>query len=169
MFTSMPVYALLVGQMGHDWAFFILVTDLPKYLNDVMQVPIKKNALFASLPFALMWIISIISGILADFLIKHQYLSITVVRKIMTAAGAFGPALFALLASYAGCDELEVVIHLCLCLGSMGIYYAGVRLTPNDLSPNYAATLMAITNGVGAITGILAPYSVGIMTPNVSI
>ncbi|XP_065355487.1 putative inorganic phosphate cotransporter [Calliphora vicina] len=169
IFTSMPMYALLVGQVGHDWAFYILVTDLPKYLNDVMQIPIKKNALFSSLPFALMWIISIIAGIVSDALIKNEYLSITVVRKIMTTAGAFGPALFAILASYAGCNELEVITHFCLCLGTMGFYYAGVRLTPNDLSPNYAGTLMAITNGFGAFAGIIAPYSVGLMTPNTTI
>ncbi|XP_037805952.1 LOW QUALITY PROTEIN: putative inorganic phosphate cotransporter [Lucilia sericata] len=169
IFLSMPMYALLVAQVGHDWAFYILVTDLPKYLNDVMQIPIKKNALYSSLPFALMWIVSIFAGILADFLIKHEVLSLTIVRKIMTSVAAFGPALFAILASYAGCNEWEVIIYFCLCLGTMGFYYAGVRLTPNDLSPNYAGTLMAITNGFGSFAGILAPYSVGLMTPNTTI
>ncbi|KAM7352154.1 uncharacterized protein ACRADG_004794 [Cochliomyia hominivorax] len=169
IFTSMPVYAMLVAQVGHDWAFYILVTDLPKYLNDVMQIPIRTNALYSSLPFALMWIISIIAGIISDYFIKHEFLSITVVRKIMTSVGAIAPALFSILASFAGCDKFQVILHFCLCLGSMGFYYAGVRLTPNDLSPNYSGILMAITNGIGAFTGILAPYSVGLMTPNTTI
>lgn len=51
----------------------------------------------------------------------------------------------------------------------MGTFYAGMKLNPLDLSPNYSATLMAITNGIGSITGIVTPYLVGALTPNVSI
>lgn len=43
-----------------------------------------------------------------------------------------------------------------------------MKVNPLDLSPNYAGVLMAITNGIGAITGIIAPYLVGVLTPNVS-
>lgn len=54
-------------------------------------------------------------------------------------------------------------------MGLMGTFYPGMKVNPLDLSPNYAGSLMAVTNGIGAITGIIAPYVVGIMTPNVSI
>jgi len=37
------------------------------------------------------------------------------------------------------------------------------------MSPNYAGTLMAITNGIGAITGVISPYLVGVMTPNATL
>lgn len=50
----------------------------------------------------------------------------------------------------------------------MGTFYPGMKVNPLDLSPNYAGSLMAITNGIGAITGIIVPYVVGVMTPNVS-
>lgn len=50
----------------------------------------------------------------------------------------------------------------------MGIYYAGLRLTPIDMSPNYAGFLTAISNGLGSLAGITAPYLAGWMTPNVS-
>lgn len=71
-------------------------------------------------------------------------------------------------ASYAGCNRLAVVVLFTICMGLMGTYYAGMKLGPLDMSPNYAGTLMAITNGIGAITGVVAPYLVGVMTPNVS-
>lgn len=35
-----------------------------------------------------------------------------------------------------------------------------------DLSPNYSGTLMAVVNGIGAISGIITPYIVAVMTPN---
>lgn len=53
-------------------------------------------------------------------------------------------------------------------MGFMGAYYSGMKVNALDLSPNYAASIMAIVNGIGAITGIVAPYLVGVLTPNVS-
>lgn len=81
---------------------------------------------------------------------------------------AFGPAIFMVAASYAGCDQTAVVILFTICMGLMGAFYAGMKLSPLDMSPNYAGTLMAITNGIGAITGVITPFLVGVMTPNVS-
>lgn len=42
-----------------------------------------------------------------------------------------------------------------------------MKVNPLDLSPNYAGSLMALTNGIGSLTGIAAPYAVGVMTPHV--
>lgn len=70
-------------------------------------------------------------------------------------------------ASYAGCDRALVVALFTLAMGFMGTFYPGMKVNPLDLSPNYAGSLMAVTNGIGAITGIIVPYVVGIMTPNV--
>lgn len=50
----------------------------------------------------------------------------------------------------------------------MGTFYPGMKVNPLDLSPNYAGSLMALTNGIGAMTGVAAPWMVGYMTPNVS-
>lgn len=61
-----------------------------------------------------------------------------------------------------------VVALFTIAMGLMGTFYPGMKVNPLDLSPNYAGSLMAVTNGIGAITGIIAPYVVGIMTPNVS-
>jgi len=34
----------------------------------------------------------------------------------------------------------------------MGAYYAGMKLSPLDMSPIYAGTLMTITNNIGVMT-----------------
>ena len=41
-----------------------------------------------------------------------------------------------------------------------------MKVNALDLSPNYSGTLMAITNGIGALTGIITPYIVGVLAPN---
>ena len=78
------------------------------------------------------------------------------------------PAIFIVAASYAGCDRMTVVVLFTVAMGFMGAYYSGMKVNALDLSPNYAGALMAIVNGIGAITGIVAPYLVGVLTPDVS-
>lgn len=78
-----------------------------------------------------------------------------------------GPGIFIVAASYAGCDRALVVALFTIAMGIMGTFYPGMKVNSLDLSPNYAGTLMALTNGIGAITGILTPIIVGYMTPDV--
>lgn len=84
-------------------------------------------------------------------------------------AAAVVPGMFLLGASYAGNDVALVVVLFSLGMGLMGFWYPGARLNSNDLSPNYAATIMAISNGIGALAGAATPYVVGILVPNVSV
>lgn len=53
-------------------------------------------------------------------------------------------------------------------MGFIGTYYPSMKVNSLDLSPNYAGSLMALTNGLGALTGVAAPTFVGFMTPNVN-
>lgn len=50
---------------------------------------------------------------------------------------------------------------------ALGTYYPGLRVNSLDLSPNYSGSLMALTNGVAAIAGIIVPTFIGMMTPDV--
>lgn len=87
---------------------------------------------------------------------------------IVISPGSFFPGLFTILASYAGCNHLLIIIFFIISIGMRGFKTVGLNLTPMDLSPNFAGTLMSLANGAGAINGILAPYTVGLLTPNVN-
>lgn len=39
----MPVIALVFAQIGHDWGFYMMTTDLPKYMKGVLKFDVKKN------------------------------------------------------------------------------------------------------------------------------
>lgn len=71
-------------------------------------------------------------------------------------------------ASYAGCHKALVIALFTISMLTMGFYYSGQKLTPLDMSPAYSGTIMAITNGLGALSGLLSPPVVGALTPNVS-
>lgn len=102
---------------------------------------------------------------------RHLCVSLNVILKLIQILflAAVVPAIFIVLASYAGCDRFLVVVWFTLAMGFMGTFYPGMKVNPLDLSPNYAGSLMAVTNGIGALTGVASPVFVGMMTPNVRI
>jgi MFS transporter, ACS family, solute carrier family 17 (sodium-dependent inorganic phosphate cotransporter), other len=136
--------ALIFAQIGHDWGFFIMVTDLPKYMANVLNFPIKVNGMLSSLPYVLMWIVAISSGFLGDWMITNKKITVTNSRKLFTTIASFGPAVFIVLASYGGCNHVLVVILFTLAMGFMGTFYPGMKVNSLDLSPNYAGTLVYI-------------------------
>lgn len=74
-------------QLGHDWVFYIISAYLPKYLKDVLEMETYEVGIYASIPFLAMWIVSLVSGFISDFLITRNYITITQGRKIFTAIG----------------------------------------------------------------------------------
>ncbi|XP_037898330.1 sialin-like, partial [Glossina fuscipes] len=136
-----PVWAAIAAQIGHDFGYYILVTDLPKYFHDVLNINTKENGFWASLPYLAMWVCVI-------------------------AVAAIGPSILFVLASYAGCDKLLVISALTVSMFLMGPFFSGTKLNPMDLSPNYSGFQMALGNGLGALTGVIGPYLVGAMTPD---
>lgn len=209
MLSSLPVWALIAAQVGHDWGFFTLVTDLPKYMSSVLHYSIKNNGFVSALPYLVMWFCSIGSSWLADWMITKGVMSRTNVRKLGTTIASIGPGVFIIAASYASYEATTVVAMFTIGMALMGTYtqirvrflkcddlqftkwnpriggskdffifltfissyfskgtfYPGMKVNGLDLSPNYSGTLMALVNGIGALTGIITPYIVGELAP----
>lgn len=89
MLTSPPMLALISAQVGHNWGLFIIINDLPKYMNDVLRFSIKENGLYTSVPYAVLWVVALCTGFLSDVLIKRKILGITNSRKLFTSIGKF--------------------------------------------------------------------------------
>ncbi|ETN61579.1 sodium-dependent phosphate transporter [Anopheles darlingi] len=169
IFTSVPLWGLIAGQIGHDWGTYLIITDLPKYMNSILQFSVADNGIVTYGPFFSMWLFSILGGWLADLQIKKRCMSRTNARKLWTTIGSLLPAIFLMLASYTGANKVPVVMFFALCVTFLGGFYPGVKVNSNDLSPNFAGVLMGMVNGIGAITGILTPYIAGLLTPNQTI
>ncbi|XP_026671600.1 putative inorganic phosphate cotransporter isoform X2 [Ceratina calcarata] len=163
MIKSVPLWALIAAQIGHDWGFFTLVNDLPKYMSNVLKYSIKDNGFLSALPYLTMWICSVITSCLADWMITAGVMSRTNVRKLGTTIASLGPGAFVIGASYAECDRATVVIMFTVGTTLMGTFYPGMKVNALDLSPNYSGTLMAVVNGIGAFTGIVTPYIVAVL------
>lgn len=59
------------------------------------------------------------------------------------------------------------VVLLTLTVGISAATYLGFQVNHIDLSPNYAGTLMGITNGSANVMSALAPLAVGMVVSDV--
>lgn len=85
--TSSPVIALVFTQAAHDWGFFVIATDLPKYMHDVLHVSVQENGFFSSIPHFVELILSFFIGYASDWLIAHNYVNVTNSRKLFVFLG----------------------------------------------------------------------------------
>lgn len=169
IFKSAPNYALIAGQFGHDYLFFTILTDLPKYMKDILKLNIKSNAIFTAIPFFFIWLSSILAAYFADFITNRSILSVLAARRIWTAFASLVPACLLILAVYVGCNRTIVIIIYTLVMFLHGPFYSGMKVNVNDITRFYGGTIMAIANGIGALGGIIGPALIGLITKNHSL
>ena len=160
IFTSGPVWALLVAHVAQNYGLYTFLTELPTYMSSVLHFNIKSNAIISALPYLLMFIVSVLSTQVADFLLAQGY-DRTSVRKLFNSLALYIPAIFIVLAGYSGCDYVLTIALLCLAVGSNGCHYAGFMCVHIDMASNYAGTLLGITNCAANFMGFIAPNIAG--------
>ncbi|XP_001602071.1 putative inorganic phosphate cotransporter [Nasonia vitripennis] len=164
--TSRPFLALIVMQSGQDWCSYTIMSDLPKYMHSVLKLPVYLNGYASSMHQIGSWLFCMLMSWLSDWLVAKDHATITTVRKMNTAISSLGPGCLLVAAMYAGCNVAAAITLITIGLTLTGSAVPGIKVNVLDLSPNYAGTLMGISNGIGAVTGVLAPYTVGVLATN---
>lgn len=163
---SLPFYAILFAHMGHNYGYETLMTELPTYMKQVLRFSLKSNGLLSSLPYLAMWLFSMFISVIADWLISSNRFSLTATRKIINSIGQYGPGLALIAASYTGCDRALTLAILTIGVGLNGGIYSGFKINHLDLTPRFAGFLMAITNCLANLAGLLAPIAAGNLINN---
>lgn len=161
---SLPVYATAVAHFCNNWGYYTLLTCLPAYLKYILKFDIKSNGALSGVPYLMMWMAMIASGLGADHLRTKRILSTTGVRKLFTAVGFLGPAACLVGTGYVECNAAAAVALIVIAVGLSGLSMAGWGVNHLDLAPPYAGTLMGITNMIATIPGFLGPSIVGVFT-----
>ncbi|XP_044758608.1 sialin [Coccinella septempunctata] len=160
VFTSLPFWAIIIAHLCSNWGWYMVLTELPTYMKNVLNFKIKENALLSSLPYFCMFIFSLILGKCIDIMRTKGLISTTIGRKIATAIASVVPCgCFAALCFVT--EPTAAVILMTISVTGIGGMYCGFLSNHIDLSPNFAGTLMAITNTIASIPGILVPMFVG--------
>ncbi|XP_045448061.1 putative inorganic phosphate cotransporter [Melitaea cinxia] len=161
IWTSLPFWSILLAHCGQSLGFWTLLTEMPSYMDKVLKVDIKSSGLLSALPYVAMYLLSFIFSWTAEFLINRNITSLATSRKIFNTIAFWGPAASLLALSYIPAGHIPLAVAmLCITVGLNGAHYVGFLISHIDLSPNFASTLMGITNGFGNIFSIMAPLSV---------
>ncbi|KAF5293587.1 hypothetical protein FQA39_LY03072 [Lamprigera yunnana] len=163
IFTSLPVWAILMTHCAQNWGFWTLITEMPTYMKNVMNFDIKANGLLSACPYFSMWVMSFVFSGFTDYIINKDCVSIGTGRKIANSIGLYTPAAALIILGFYGhgLDTTGMVISLLIiAVGSNAAHMCGYQVNHLDLSPTYAGTLMGITNGFSNIFSILGPLLV---------
>jgi len=160
IFTSGPVWALVITHVAQNYGFYTLLTELPTYMSTVLHFNIRENSLISALPYLLMLITGLVATRIADWVLSLGT-DRTVVRKVFNSCAIYLPAVLLVLAGYSGCNSTLTIALLCLAVGINGCHYAGYMCVHLDMASNYAGTLLGITNCAANIMGFVAPTVTG--------
>ncbi|XP_034938461.1 putative inorganic phosphate cotransporter [Chelonus insularis] len=162
--TSVPVWALLIAQCSQAWGFWMLLTKTPTYMDNALGYKIEENGVFSALPYLAAWLIGFPISFASDKLVKKGYVSLQAMRKIANTIGEFIPAAALIGLSFITSEHRNIAVAvLIVSVGFNVAVFSGHQMNHMDLSPNFAGTLMGITNATANICGILAPLIYGII------
>ncbi|KAK3607611.1 hypothetical protein CHS0354_034661 [Potamilus streckersoni] len=167
IFTSLPVWAILVTNACGNYGAYMLLTQMPTYMKEVLKFDIQSNGVFSMIPYLVFWVMVIVAGQFADLLISREILSIVWTRKLCACIGTIIPGIFLVITGYMDCNhQIAAIVLLTLSMGFCGFQFASFFINHGDIAPKYAGTVFGFTNMGASFPGIIAPYVVGAITPN---
>lgn len=164
MLTSLPMWALLVTQSAQNWGFWMLLTKMPAYMGSVLGYNIKDNGMLTALPYLTAWIFSFPISYFSDLLIKRNVCTIQTSRKVCNTIGQWIPVVALICLGYVDKTRGDIAVtFLVIAVASNIAIYCGHNVNHMDLSPNFAGTLMGVTNTAANIWSILAPLAASVI------
>ena len=102
----------------------------------------------------------------SDYALKKN-VSRAVVRKVSNTVAHWGPAIALACMSLAPTDDYTwAVVILVIAVGLNAGSLCGFQINHIDLSPNFAGTMMSVTNCCATVISIIAPLISGVIVSN---
>jgi ACS family sodium-dependent inorganic phosphate cotransporter len=166
IFTSMPVYAVSVAHFAYAWGYYTLLTQLPSYMRDIVHFDLTKSGYISAVPYIVLTILLIPSGILADWFQIKNLLSTSQVRKFFNNVSFFGQMIFLLLAGYFT-DSTVIIICITISIGLGAFSMSGFLVNTLDIAPQYSSIILGFSNSIATLPGLISPIVTGyiVQTP----
>uniref|UniRef100_A0A034W752 Putative inorganic phosphate cotransporter n=1 Tax=Bactrocera dorsalis TaxID=27457 RepID=A0A034W752_BACDO len=160
--TSLPFLVTLLSHCANSWVFWTLLTQIPSYLKSVLGMDIKSNALLSALPYLTMLLLGLAFCPLANYLEKSNRISATTSRKLFNSIGLWVPVITLIWLGYMTREQTDLaVILLTFTVGISAATHLGFQVNHIDLTPNFAGTLVGMTNSASQVASSIAPLVVG--------
>lgn len=163
LFKHPSTWAMMAGNAGLLFVFWVYLTWLPAYLSTQRGLSLMKTGWFASIPYLVGMVGVPLGGFLSDMLIRKVGFKAINARKTIIVIGAFLAA--AAVAPVAYVESLNVAMLLL----SIGFFSSSLTggvvwtLAADVAPPELVGSLGSIQNFAGYIGGTLAPIITGVI------
>lgn len=125
----------------------------------------------SALPYVFACALNILSSLFSDKIIQSGRLSRGGTRKLFGSIGLFVPLCAIIGLSFVTCQYPIVgIILLVIGISFSAMCWGGGHLVNiNDIAGPFSGILFGISNTIATLSGILAPYLVGVVTASVII
>uniref|UniRef100_A0A1I8PL72 Putative inorganic phosphate cotransporter n=1 Tax=Stomoxys calcitrans TaxID=35570 RepID=A0A1I8PL72_STOCA len=168
IFLSLPFNAFVVARCAESWGLSILQIQLPLYMNGVLNMKIKSNALSTALPFLVMFGFSYIFVFVANILQSKKIMSLWNIRRTINTIAYWIPALGLIAIGFLEeSQKTWTLVIMAVCGGVNSGATIGSCLNTIDLSANHAGMLMGIVNTAANFMPLITPLVVGAVVTDV--
>ncbi|KAJ0176885.1 hypothetical protein K1T71_008064 [Dendrolimus kikuchii] len=161
------MFAIVCAHISNTWGQLVLYSEVPAFMDKVMGVNIKANGLLTALPFLVMWGTNFFFSWLTDMIIINKYMTVTNTRKFATTLGYVPAALGLIVLAYVPKNIYVVEIVLVIICAFKISSHLGFQVNHIDISPNFAGTMMSISNFASNLVASLAPIVTGFILTDV--
>ena len=169
IFTSLPVWSIGITTFGRIWVHYTFIMSGPMYMKNILHFSIQENGLLSGTPFLCSYLSSVVFCWIADYLVQHNLLGLTNVRKVFTAISQIIPGILCLFIGYLGDDIVMVIFIWFLAVTLITASYAGAMANIVDIAPNLAGPVLAFAQTIHMTASFLSPVISGfILTDKVS-
>ena len=91
IFTSLPMWALIIVHCGQNFGHWVLLTEMPAYMKSVLEYDIEENGIKSSLPYICLAVGSFFVSWFAQIVSEQKWLSMGASRKTFQSVGGYTP------------------------------------------------------------------------------
>ncbi|KAL2621517.1 hypothetical protein R1flu_001722 [Riccia fluitans] len=158
--VSRPVQAIVFNNFTFDYTLYVLMNWLPTYFDQGLRITLSSMGSSKGLPYFLMFIMSNLGGIVADYLITRSIFSVTTTRKLLNTLGFITAAVGLKLMSRMK-TTFGAIFCSSLVLGACSLARAGFAVNHMDIAPRYAGIVMGVSNTAGTVAGVVGVAATG--------
>ncbi|KAG8507288.1 Sodium-dependent phosphate transport protein 3, partial [Galemys pyrenaicus] len=128
----------------------------------IMSSMTQQNGFLSALPFLAAWVIGILGGQLADFLLTKNFRLVTV-RKLATILGILPSSAFLVCLPYLTSSFITTMALLTIACGLCPFCQSGISINALDIAPRHSSFLMGASRGFAQAAANLSPTVCGFL------
>lgn len=154
IFKSTAVWAIIAAQFSEGWGFFTLQTQLPQFLNDVLNFNIAKSGIVSAIPYISMSIMLQVSGYLADWVQIKGYLTTGQTRRYFNCLAFIAQTIFMMLAAFF-LQPVAAVTFITLGVALASFAYSSFSVNYLDIAPQFAGLIIKVQKILTIVNNLL--------------